>query len=203
MTESVSISIPARYIKGLLRVAATDDFRTYLNGIYFDPRGFAVVTDGHHLLAIKLSKRFPGDGFIVPRESFEEALKNANELDVNIRASDLIVTRASITVIHHAGKRTTVYNDVEFKYPDWRRVVPAKCSGDLAHYNSLYVENVRLALEDMAEYEPDVIIHCPVNFNGLQAGIAKTTSDVLAIIMPYRADPFDSEAHVKQFLGET
>jgi hypothetical protein len=38
----------------LIACASTDKFRPQLNGVYFDPTGFAVATDGHRIFGTKL-----------------------------------------------------------------------------------------------------------------------------------------------------
>ena len=43
-------------VKALLTLAAKSDERYYLCGIHFDPKGFAVATDGH-VLAAELADR--------------------------------------------------------------------------------------------------------------------------------------------------
>jgi DNA polymerase-3 subunit beta len=95
-------------LQALLLFAAKNDVRYYLNGIYADPAGYLVATDGHRMLYIKTGE--PGLDVIIPREAAEAAVKMAK------KGQEIPLTKTSI------GQVT--YTTVDGKYPDWRRAIP-------------------------------------------------------------------------------
>jgi DNA polymerase III sliding clamp (beta) subunit (PCNA family) len=95
-------------LQALLLFAAKNDVRFYLKGIYSDPSGYLVATDGHRILYIKTGEH--GLDAIIPREAAEAAIKMAK------KGQEIPLTRTSIGQI--------TYTPVEAIYPDWRRVIP-------------------------------------------------------------------------------
>jgi len=95
-------------LQALLLFAAKKDVRFYLNGIYSDPTGYLVATDGHRILYIKTGE--PGFDLIIPREAADAAVKMAK------KGQEIPLTATSL------GQVT--YTPVDGKYPDWRRVIP-------------------------------------------------------------------------------
>jgi hypothetical protein len=101
-----------KQLQALLLFAAKNDARYYLNGIYADPAGYLVATDGRRLLYIKTE---PGLNAIIPREAAEAAVKMAK------KGQEIQLTANSI------GQVT--YTPVDGTFPDWRRVMP--CGDDM------------------------------------------------------------------------
>jgi DNA polymerase-3 subunit beta len=95
-------------LQALLMFAAKNDVRFYLKGIYSDPSGYLVATDGHRILYIKTGE--PGLDVIIPREAAEAAVKMAK------KGQEIPLTKTSIGPI--------TYTPVDGRYPDWRRVIP-------------------------------------------------------------------------------
>lgn len=181
-------------LKGLLRIASKDPVRKYLNGIYFDPAGYAVATDGSALVAVRVPA-FDGDGFTVPRESCGRAIKARPS-----RHCDMPVARERIGW-------DVMYAPLEGRYPDWRRVVPSKCAqftkeGEPTTIAVELMGHVHAALCDI---QTDKLIGRAVAMSTTGgACLVKTRADVLAIVMPCRIGIFaadEAATHVAQFLA--
>jgi DNA polymerase III subunit beta len=161
--------VQVSHLKALLRFAAVKDARYYLVGVYFDPRGYMVTTDGHTLLATRI-EAFPGEGFIIPSATVKAAIT------LNKKAIEIDVTPA---VINGIG-----YTPVDGRFPDWQHIVPAKLSGKTVTFNPDYLARVKAAANDMG-------IKCEalaIGYNGeAPAVIALPQADALAIVLPVRA----------------
>ncbi len=134
------ILISGSRLKALTRFAADQDVRYYLNGIFFDPTGYAVATDGHALLAIQ-TMSFKGDGFIAPLAAVKAALATKKGM-AQYRYTFGIAADAI------DGKP---FKAIDGNYPDWKKVVPLKVSGELAEYDPRLLEKCRRAIEDLKE----------------------------------------------------
>jgi DNA polymerase-3 subunit beta len=179
------------HIKALLRCAGDKDVRYYLNGICFDPAGYAVATNGHILLAVRCEP-FDGAQFIVPRDVLRAALKRVGES--KSRRYGFAVTPTQLD-----GE---AYTAIDGTYPDWRRVVPQKCNGDMLSgknsapvaYDPRYVTTFEECARDLGLGIPE---RCYVNIapNGGGAGIAMSVDLprdlVLGIIMPMNVERID------------
>jgi DNA polymerase III sliding clamp (beta) subunit (PCNA family) len=118
------MKIERKALNACLVVAAKKDVRYYLNGVYCDPAGQLVGTDGHRVVivrqaAIGASRR----GVILPRDFCEVLAKMPTadgwlEIDVCAEgeggAAEVILTAPN-------GLRATA---ITAKYVDWRSVVP-------------------------------------------------------------------------------
>jgi DNA polymerase-3 subunit beta len=191
------ITLPAATIKGLLRIAPKAEARYYLNGIYFDPKGYAVVTDGKMILAVKCEKFAPSadtsvgaEGFIVPRDVLAAAIKGVKPRMV------VTVTRSNVSVDH----MELAYTPIDGRFPDWRRAVPTACTGEVAHYDSQLTDVLREAFEDI-DAPSKVRAYVSIAMNGTRGGVVRTGPDKLAVVMPFRVSEFDAAAHVAKFLG--
>lgn len=136
------IFIAGSKLKALMRFAGDKDVRYYLNGIYFDPAGFAVATDGHRLMAVHIEPFAAGvPGFIVPRAVVEAALK---------RQKGMAKYRYTFGVDALTFDGVS-YTPIDGRYPDWQRVVATTPNGEHAEYNCQYLEDARKAIEDLRE----------------------------------------------------
>jgi hypothetical protein len=115
------MQIDKKHLKASLLFSAVKDVRYYLNGIFFDKRGFIVATDGHRAIAINTGNTFERS-FIVPSGLVEKALK------VSDKASEFIELDVEFTGTHNA--QATVKMDgikdfaIDGRYPDWEAVIP-------------------------------------------------------------------------------
>lgn len=112
-------------VKFVSHAAATKDIRYYLNGILFEFRPSALTLvgcDGHRMAVIEIAGEF-GDvhtDFICTNADIKTLLSvykpSKADVTVNIENGKLVVAGA--------GNQTLLFEPLEGRYPDWRRVMP-------------------------------------------------------------------------------
>lgn len=117
------MKIDKKGLQAALLFAAVKDVRYYLNGVYFDKRGYLVATDGHRAIAIETGQTWL-ESFIVPSELIAKALKVSDKHieDVDIEIDFGETTMAFVDVSIDGIKGQTI----DGKYPDWEAVIPVK-----------------------------------------------------------------------------
>jgi DNA polymerase-3 subunit beta len=199
----MKITIDHSIIKALLICAAKHDVRYYLNGVSVDARAngdvVLVATDGHRLLAYpvavdNIEALAPGE-YIIPREALE-AVKPAKvgrtTLPIHIdivtapdtpdpeRVGVTIKGKTSITV---TGATSAVTAPIDGQYPNWRRIVPASTSGEIAQFNADYVAGFGDVCKLLGgSYGPYI------NHNGSAPAVVTNLPGALGLIMPFRLD---------------
>jgi len=176
-------------------IAPKSDIRYYLNGVMLEvtpTARFYVATDGHKLAAIR-EDRQEGDvdgQYILPRDvilgvKIQKAGRNPVEY------ADLDVSGAK-PKLDYCGTGT-VFAFIDGKFPDWRRVVPVKTTGETAQFNPDYLVALRdcaAATVGLGKYHGLYIAH-----NGGGASLVQCASgDFIGVIMPLRMSADD--AHV-------
>lgn len=121
-----NITIPTNLLKAALICASTEKVRYYLNGVYVDPKGFLVATDGHRLFCgkIDLTDVAAFDGWIIPRDAIKRALTGYKQATIEISPT-------------RVGDITT--QPIDGTYPDWQRIIPSELSGETAQFNPAYI----------------------------------------------------------------
>lgn len=145
LEPATAVTLPAKYIAAALAVAAKNDTRYYLNGVYLhvvDGALRVVATDGHRLLVIStaLAKDVPwgADGVILPREELDRIAKYIGKAkgDEEPTAMEISFGRKHPVVkIHEAnGIAEFTLKPIDGKFPDYMRIVEA--SGDVMSADS-------------------------------------------------------------------
>ena len=199
----MKITIDHSIIKALLICAAKQDTRYYLKGVCVDARAngdvVLVATDGHRLLAYpvavdSIEALAPGE-YIIPRETLE-AVKPAKagritlpiHIDITTApdtrhpedAEVIIKGKTSITV---TGATSAVTAPIDGEYPNWRRIVPASTSGEIAQFNADYVAGFGDVCKLLGgKYGPFI------NHNGGSCAVVTNLPGALGLIMPMRMD---------------
>jgi len=199
----MKITIDHSIIKALLICAAKHDVRYYLNGISVDARAngdvVLVATDGHRLLAYpvavdNIEALAPGE-YVIPRETLE-AVKPAKvgrvtlpiHIDITTApdtrhpedAEVIIKGKTSITV---TGATSAVTAPIDGKFPDWRRIVPASTSGEIAQFNADYVSGFGDVCKLLGgSYGPYI------NHNGSAPSVVTNLPGAIGLLMPLRMD---------------
>lgn len=123
------IEIPVDLLKAAHACVSTEETRYYLNGVFVDPRGWLVATDGHRLFAARIhgiEGTLPAEGVIIPRDTIKKALTGYNKNTPTITLDDKTLGDTLCTFI-------------DGTFPAWERVVPKEVSGSTAQYNPTYV----------------------------------------------------------------
>jgi DNA polymerase-3 subunit beta len=185
----MKITIDHSIIKALLICAAKHDVRYYLKGVCVDARAngdvVLVATDGHRLLAYpvavdSIEALAPGE-YIIPREALE-AVKPAKA------GRTVLPITIEIDVAHGrenkiTGATSTVTPLIDGKYPDWRRIVPASTSGEIAQFNADYVSGFGDVCKLLGgKYGPFI------NHNGGSCAVVTNLPGALGLLMPMRMD---------------
>jgi hypothetical protein len=189
----MAIGIAGRFLRALLHIAPEVETRYYLCGVYFDPTGYAVATNGHMLLAVKIDK-FDGEGFIVPRDVISARLK----------AMTLAKSRRYTVIVSPTEIDGEAYKAIDGKFPEWQRVIPRKPSGEHALYDPEYLCLAETCIRDMTLETRDRCFAF-MHRNGNGAGVVRSKDlppYVLMVIMP-RREPDPNNVGPKTALTDT
>lgn len=147
----IKITVPAKYIAVLMLFSAKNDERKYFNGINFEIGGAEVrmvATDGHRLGCFRIKSEQEGiteprTNLIVPIELFERIALEGGDVIVTFgkerAGASQPVTVSQGDLLRLAGE--TIYA----KYPDWRKAIPKKVSGEAAQLNPAYIHDLVMA----------------------------------------------------------
>jgi DNA polymerase-3 subunit beta len=186
----MKLTIAHDTLKALLLVAAKGDIRYYLNGVCIDVRASdvtLVATNGHVMLAVPveeadIEERTIGQ-FIIDRAMLDviKPMKSGrNSLPITLTIGE----EGACSV---QGATTASGKLVDGRYPDWRRVMPAMCSGEAGQYDPAYYGlwgDVRALLTGSSKAHP--VIHQ----NGLvsAARVSQLGRGAIGVMMPLRVD---------------
>lgn len=197
-----SINIQRDVLRAVSRFMAKEDVRYYLKGVLvevFRNVAYLVSTDGHRMAVARLERpnceTWEPCEAIIPGEGVAAALKSGNAA---ARRLSLVLTIDGAGFTFNACGAKTAGKLIEGRFPDWRRVIPRKVSGERAHFNAEYLMDAHKAAEDLGcKFSP------PIGHNGDGPAILELREDVLAVIMPVRADaPEEAPAWVGEALAE-
>jgi DNA polymerase-3 subunit beta len=187
----MELQLTIEQVKALLVIAPKSDARYYYNGALLevrDDRAWLVATDGHRLLVIRPTARIEGNDcregqWIIPRDLLAGAkVKKGGFLFLSIDQYQGD-NNARARIITGTGELFAP--TIDGMYPDWRRVVPAKASGDWAHYDPAYLGDFGTVADLLSGARGNSRIH----HNGTDAApVDLGTDDALGVIMPIRAE---------------
>lgn len=202
-TTTLKCALPISAIKAALLFAGKEDIRGYLNGlcVEFAPGTVRLIAvDGHRLIVqnIPLMEDAPSCAapvrFVVARDAVNAALKLAPKRTVAIectytQTTEPDTTRVGVTIVSVARIDFGGVNAVDLqatlgRFPEWERVVPNACSGELAQYNADYLADAQKAGALLGNR------FISVGYNGTSPALITLTDNAFAIVMPMRgADP--------------
>jgi hypothetical protein len=170
-------------LKALVRFAAVPgkDHRFYLHGVCFEPQGYAVATDGHTLLAVRIpafSSVHPVP-FIVPIAVIKASMA------MNKKASSLVVTPCELGGIS--------FTPIDGRFPPWQQLLAvSEAPNKDAVYDPDYLARIKAAALDMG-YSREGAASLPLLSLGQDkaAVVAMGRGPALAMVMPIRADAPD------------
>jgi DNA polymerase-3 subunit beta len=179
---TISIEVPTAVLKAALICASTEQARYHLNGVYVDPKGFLVSTDGHRAFVgkIDLTDVPAFDGWIICRDVLKRALTGYKADTITI-APDRV--------------GNSLCQPIDGTYPDWRRVVPSDLTGVTAQFNPAYIADLG-KMGDLLRGKRKGSLAAHIHHNG-EAPAAITfpeVDDCFAVLMPIRAHHTDNGA---------
>ena len=106
--------------KAIAAAAANDELRPIMNGIYVDPRGYLVATDGHvmNVRKIEIDHADEFAGAVIPTAA-EKTIKGGDVVTV--------IKRNSRVYIQYSGVEV---ESIEGYFPNWYMVMPTEVAGD-------------------------------------------------------------------------
>ena len=174
MTDTIKnpLVIATDTLKAALACASTEQSRYYLNGVYVDPMGYIVSTDGHRMFIAKyeLTPGIGFDGFIIPSTVLKRVLTGNKQVVIELTNGHIDRQR---------------YEPIDGTYPDWRRVVPGMDPSNVAaQFNPAYVGDMGKIAKLLGSKSGSAVIHH--NGDGPAGVTFGGREDCFAVIMPLR-----------------
>lgn len=173
----MQVSIPTSHLKAALNLAPEKDMRQYLNGIFVEAMQdyvHVVATDGS-VLGVFRTKNGSEEVFsvIIPYSIVKTVLS----------------LKALSAVVRFDATGWTI-NGIPFKpndgkYPDYRRVVPKKCSNESAFFNPGLTYLFHKVAKDLKS-KGAVIIRQNGN-DAAQVQVTDRMDEFVGVVMPFRA----------------
>lgn len=189
---TVNLGVPA--LAGCLKAAGKADVRFYLNGVHVDlEAGIIVGTNGNLLLAVSDAVEIEADtprpeglkSFIVHRDVVADMIKVAKACRVTTLTCEVATDGKTVSFGPSDSRRTV--STIDGHYPDWRRICPAKVSGEASTYDpqlcAQLAEAVTLA-GGGARLCATVLYQNGVDKPGVMEYAGRTS--ILGVIMPLR-----------------
>jgi DNA polymerase III subunit beta len=183
MTDNYAIiTVPAAMLRAALVCASTEQARYYLNGVYVDPKGFLVSTDGHRAFVGRIdidADQAPFDGWIIPRDAIKLAL-------AGYKADTIEITQTRVGVVS--------CKPVDGSFPDWRRVIPTELNGATAQFNPVYIADMGKIGEMLTGKRKNGGLTAHIHHNGdAPAGVTfPGCESAFAVLMPIRSQHTDT-----------
>ena len=117
------LGMPLDLLRAALPAVSTEESRYCLQGVYFDPAGWIVATNGHVMFAAQVPAvaDWAGRGIIAAGKQIEQAVKGRSAINVVVLEMD----RGNVLV--SACGNTVLAPIIAGEFPDWRRALPADC----------------------------------------------------------------------------
>jgi DNA polymerase-3 subunit beta len=178
-----------------------EDIRYYLNGLYLETGAFGarlVGCDGHQLAVAKLEGCYPNATIIIPGSlvaavktkakgpqhvvlEFKEGTQSYKKSGADKGA--FIARDITLTF----GELTTTAKELDGKYPEYRRVVPAEVDGTIAQFDPKFVNRIDKACSILGYKLFTGIAH-----NGNSSGMSVIDEGFLVVTMPLKVEPSKS-----------
>ena len=190
---STTITVPLSTLRAVALFAATKDVRHFVNGVFIDPAGALVATDGNRLITHELGEPSPLPPTIVPIDAIKAALKaGRNSAMIRIAADQLVVHTKS-------GNITILYTTIDGTYVNWRRIAESAKNAEAARptegpicFHWPYLADCQTAFDLVVEGKPckDVTtaVGVRLTLTGTTAAIATCSAapGTVCYVMPKR-----------------
>ena len=184
-------------LKAASRFMAVQDVRYYLNGLLIesnDVKTRIFATDGHTMFC-GLIEHDEGENIgsfagIMPADTVKAILawkanyKSAHDMPVMLTTSDDPLGE------HRAEwcGNVCIFRVVEWRYPDYTRVIPQSVSGLAGNYNPDYLARCKAAGIDLGNSK---LYGINLTQNGDGPALVTFSAQAFAVIMPIRGEPGD------------
>lgn len=186
----MKINMTAAQVGVLLQFAAKNDIRSYLNSICIQVdgnKGFAIATDGAILgvFRLHLPKPLEKSEVIIPRGILENAKCTAAGADITIEISQLKGYDGSREVSVQQGAGQWRGQSCPSQYPEWKRIIPEKVSGEATNLSGIVQEKLIKAAKIM-QGNKNPLVGLGQNGKAAAAMIDLGDPDFFAVAMPVR-----------------
>ncbi|MHB8416297.1 MAG: DNA polymerase III subunit beta family protein [Acidiferrobacteraceae bacterium] len=188
------LTIPLNALKALLITAAKNETRYFLNGIHFNVRKHDVLFasgDGHRLNVYRQQPTsivepdpvlsLLGEG-ILPRDYCEQVAKIASPFH-DIQLAIFYDSEGRPSARHVDSGLTAPL--IDGRYPDYMRVIPRTCSGEVSQFNPAYLGDLAKISKALGfKSNQACIAH-----NGESAALVRFNNyNLIHVLMPMRFD---------------
>lgn len=187
----MKIELTAAQVGVLLQFAAKNDIRYYLNGVCIQvdgSKGFAIATDDAILGVFRLHFPEPLEKseIIIPRDILENAKCTAAGADIVIEICQSKGYDGTQEVSAQQGEGQWRGKSRPGQYPDWRRVIPEKVSGEAANLSGIVQEKLIKAAKLIQGNKNPLV---GLGQNGKAASMIDLGHpDFFGVVMPVRLD---------------
>jgi hypothetical protein len=175
---NVNATIDFKVLKALILFAGKNDVRFYINSLHIEQSAtgtLAVVTNGHTIAIARIDSEAYAPATMTVHRQYIDAIKS--KYAVTFTQND-----AATVSIQTADSKITMPL-VDGRFPDWRRVVSAKQTGEQAYFHSDYVTMVEKAGQTIGKRALAYVIQQ----NGNSVGYCSLGDHVHAYVMPLRS----------------
>jgi DNA polymerase-3 subunit beta len=175
---NVNATIDIKTLKALILFAGKNDVRFYLNGLHIEQSAtgtLAVATNGHAIAIARIDNEAYAPASCTVHRQYIDAIKT--KYAVSFTQNDT----ATVSIQTADSKITMPIMDA--KFPDWRRVVSAKQTGEQSYFHPDYVTMVDKAGQIISKRLHGYLIQQ----NGNSVGYCSLGADVHAYVMPLRS----------------
>jgi len=200
LNQPMNITVRKNVLAAMLDIAAKKDIRSCLNGIYADPTGALVASDGMMMAMLAIDPFEspcidPNVGVLIPRDALERAVKNCTKSGyVAIRGDGIHVFKYDWQT--EDGAVIPYSPPVDGRFPPWRSIFPTRQDlvGEERSFNELqfqakFVAKAATFIEVVTGSEFPLIYGLPKTEKNTLAGcVVHASGDDRAavIIMPLR-----------------
>lgn len=180
------INLAVNELKAAINCAGKKGIRYYLNGVcidFIEPQKVAIIAiDGHCMFVCNADCDDSYTDFVgrvvIPGDAVTAALKSYD------KKAPYIALKHIEGISYQLGN--VVFNMIEGKFPDYRRVIPAPFEPSIANFDQ---DVVNKSVKAMMDYEGYKTSHkIAIVQNGDNAAVIKSLNDqALCVLMPLRA----------------
>jgi hypothetical protein len=174
----INTTIDISTIKAIMLFAAKKDIRYYLNSLHIEQSAtgtIAVACNGHAIAVARIDSEAHEPVSVTIDRQYIDGIKSKYAVTFNQ------IDAATVSIKTENGTLTVPVMDA--KYPDWRRVVSAKQTGEQAYFDPDYAALVNKAGQTIRKNKIPYIIQQ----NGNSVGYCNINDVIHAYVMPLRA----------------
>ncbi len=187
-----TIKLNLNHLRAVSLFAAVKDIRSYLNGVCVEvtPHAVRLCATNGHVLAVTNTAHDEGEPrpdcgqWIIPSDAIKAGIKcvgkHLSVILLNVPDDD---SRDGCTL--GIPGNAVMFNAIDGRFPDYRRVVPSTIDGTPAQYNPTYLYTFQQAALVYGGRNANGYIMLGMNGQG-SARVHINESEFIGVIMPWR-----------------